>query len=275
VCYAPHGGLIATAHLDGRVRIWDVGDLSLKTSFHEERRFVYGSIAFSPDGLWLAAGTMTGQVNVWDPRSGQKVWERGRHQGYVYTVGFGRDSRTLLSGSDDGVGYLWDVRPKENSTKEPAALWDDLNGMDGKATYSAMWALAVTPDKAIALFRDKLRPEPAVDPARVRKLITELDDPKFATRSAAQAELSKLGARAAAPLREALAKAASTEQRDRLNKLLEDIKAAARPAELRNRRAITVLSWIGTADARALLEEWSKADPEGSLGGPAGDLLKR
>jgi RNA polymerase sigma factor (sigma-70 family) len=275
VCYAPHGGLIATAHLDGYVRIWDAGDLSLKTSFHEDRRFIFGSIAFSPDGLWLATGTMMGLVNVWDPRSGTKVWDRGRHDGYVYTVRFGRDSRTMLSGGNDGVGYLWDLRPKEKSTKEPTALWDELAGADGPAAYRAVWALADMPDKAIALFRDKLRIEPPADPARMKTLIAELDDPKFATRSVAQTELSKLGARAAGPLREALAKATSTEQRDRLTKLIDEIKAAARPAELRNRRAVTVLDWIGTAEARGLLDEWAKGDPDGSLGGPAGEALKR
>jgi WD40 repeat protein len=274
VCYAPSGGLIATAHLDGRVRIWDAGDMSLRASFQEESRFIFPSIAFSPDGLWLATGTMRGEVHIWDPRSGQKVWDRGRHEGYVYTLSFGRDSRTVLSGANDGVGYLWDLRPTEKAAYESAALWEGLSG-DGPAAYRALWALADAPDKAIALLREKLRPIAPADPDRVRKLIAELDDAKFATRSAAQTELSKLGAQAAKPLREALAKAGSPEQRDRLSKLLNDIQAAERPAELRNRRAVTVLMWIGTPAARALLEEWSKADPEGTLGGPAAAALRR
>src|SRR5262249_39362739 len=123
--------------------------------------------------------------------------------------------------------------------------------------------------------REKLRPAPpAADPARVRRLIADLDDAKFATRSAAQAELSKLGAAAAEPLREALARAASAEQRDRLNKLLDEIKSAAQPTAIRNRRAVSVLSWIGSTEARTLLEEWAKADPNRPLGGPAAAALK-
>ena len=170
---------------------------------------------------------------------------------------------------------MWDLRPKEKSTNEPAALWDDLAGTDGPAAYRAdLGAGGHARSSGRALAREAA-PEPPPDPTRVRKLIGELDDPKFATRSAAQAELSKLGARASGPLREALEKAASAEQRERLNKLLADIRAAERPVELRNRRAVTVLTWIGTPEARALLEEWSKADADGSLGGPAAAALKR
>jgi hypothetical protein len=192
----------------------------------------------------------------------------------VYTVGFAGDGRALVSGANDGVGYLWDLRP-EKSARDTAGLWEELSGPDGPAAYRAMWALADAPDRAVALLREKLRPQPPADLDWVRKLIVELDDPKFAIRSAAQAELSKLGARAAGPLREARAKAASAEQRDRLDRLLSDIAAAARPAEVRNLRAVSALAWAGTPEARRLLEEWVRADPDGPLGKPAAAALAR
>jgi hypothetical protein len=190
-------------------------------------------------------------------------------------VGFGGDGRTLISGGNDGVGYLWDLRPATKSAAEPATLWDDFAGPDGAKAHRAMWAFAEAPDAAIPLLRERLRLPAPADPARVGKLIAELDDARFAVRSAAQAALAKLGPAAAAPLRAAVAKATSAEQRDRLTKLLDDIAGAARPAEIRNRRAVTVLTWIGTPAARTLLEEWARADPDGSLGGPAAGALRR
>ncbi|MFN0052177.1 MAG: WD40 repeat domain-containing protein, partial [Planctomycetales bacterium] len=94
VAYAPEGGLLATAHLDGTVRVWQADDLQLRATFQVPGRFVYGALRFSPDGLWLATGAAGGQVELWDPLSGQVVWQPGKHAHYVYTVDFGRDSRT-------------------------------------------------------------------------------------------------------------------------------------------------------------------------------------
>ncbi len=106
--------MIATAHLDGAVRIWNAESARMQTTFQVRGRFMYGAIAFSPDGLWLATGSMDGSVNVWDPLAGRSVWNVGWHQSYVSTVGFGRDARTLVSGGSDGLCYLWDLRPPGN-----------------------------------------------------------------------------------------------------------------------------------------------------------------
>jgi len=144
VCYSPNGRLIATAHLlYGTVRIWNANDMTLKTQFRVPGGFTYGAMTFSPDGLWLATGSRRGGVSVWDPVSAQKVWDTGKHQGYVYTVGFGRDSRTLLSGGKDGACYLWDLRPRAKQPDiDPTRLWSDLVGKDGLAAYQAMWAFS-------------------------------------------------------------------------------------------------------------------------------------
>jgi WD40 repeat protein len=277
VAYAPEGGLIATAHLDGRVRIWDADGMRPRASFQDDTRFIFGALAFSPDGLWLATGNAAGEVRVWDPRTGQRVWDRGRHQGYVYTVGFAGGGRVLASGGNDGVGYLWDLRPAgPPPEKDPAALAGDLAGGDGPAAYAALWALADLPDRAVAVLAERLRPaKPDADPARVRRLIADLDSPRFAAREAAQAELAKLGGRVAGPLGAALAETESAEQAGRLRKLLDGVAAAGRAVEAGHRRAVAVLARVGTPAARAVLAEWAAADPGGTLGGPAAAALKR
>ena len=105
-------------------------------------RFIFGAMAFSPDGLWLATGSMDGSVNVWDPLGGKSVWNVGRHQSYVYTLGFGRDIRSLVSGGSDGLCYLWDLRPPGGrADHDLARLWHDLVGEDGSAAYEAIFAL--------------------------------------------------------------------------------------------------------------------------------------
>jgi WD40 repeat protein len=157
VCYAPQGGLLATAHLSGGdVRIWKADDMTLVKKFRVSGGFYYGSIAFSPDGLWLAAGSVSGAVTLWDPLTGQLVWQIGRHEGHVYTVSFGQDSRTLLSGGDDNVCYLWNVWPQQSVIeKDPALLWDGLIGQDGRAAYHAMSKLSQMADRTIALLNER------------------------------------------------------------------------------------------------------------------------
>ena len=74
VCFAPEGGLIATAHLDGLVRIWQADEMLLRKQF-QVGGWGYGRVSFSPDGLWLAGGVRDGSVEVWDPSSCRESME--------------------------------------------------------------------------------------------------------------------------------------------------------------------------------------------------------
>ena len=79
VCYAPAGGVIATAHLDEKVRIWDAQEMTLLKEFEVSGSFSYGTMCFSPDGSLLATGSSSGSVEVWDPLTGEVVWDVGKH----------------------------------------------------------------------------------------------------------------------------------------------------------------------------------------------------
>src|SRR5260370_2749685 len=132
--------------------------------------FRHGAISFSPDGLWLATGDGGGRIELWDPLTGKKVWDGGRHQGHLYMVSFGRDARTLASGSDeDGQCYVWDLRPPGNDLPNDLdRLWNDLAGDDSAAAYQAMWASSDIPDRAVAQLTEKLKPVTSVvDPDHI------------------------------------------------------------------------------------------------------------
>jgi WD40 repeat protein len=190
VRYSREGGWLATAHLDGTIRTWNSADMRPLKAFQVPGRFIYGALSASPDGLWLAAGGMNGEITLWDPLTGQKVWDTGKHRGYVYTVGFGRDSRTLISGGDDKVGYLWDLRPVANvPTHDWLELWDSLTGKDASAAYQALWALSEKPAIAMTLINRQaprlIQPllnhkeaEPSVAVRRVLSLLAQLGTPE-------------------------------------------------------------------------------------------------
>ena len=197
VCYAPYGGLVATAHLDGMVRVWQADDLLLRAEFKVEWLISQGNVTFSPDGLWLATGAKGGEVELWDPSTGRKVWLAGKHQNDACILGFGRDNRTLVSGGEDRISYLWDLRPSQLPTdREPLQLWNAVTGDDPAAAYQAMWALCDDSNRTVALLAGKLRPvrtifdldhvdktsssEESQSQKRMRKILAD-KDPKIET----------------------------------------------------------------------------------------------
>jgi eukaryotic-like serine/threonine-protein kinase len=67
---------------------------------------VSGSIAYHPEGRWLASGSGP-VVQLRDPRG--QVTEVVGHSDRVISVNFSGDGKRLATGSQDGTLYLWDV----------------------------------------------------------------------------------------------------------------------------------------------------------------------
>jgi len=68
------------------------------------------SVAFSPDGLELAAGSDDNMIRLWDLRQPNPppVVLKG-HKDNVNSVAFSPDGARLASGSDDPTVRLWDL----------------------------------------------------------------------------------------------------------------------------------------------------------------------
>ena len=105
----------------------------------------------------------------------------------------------------------------------------------------------------MALLADKLKPTAPPDAKQLAALVADLDSPDFATRESASKRLRELGGAATAALRDG-AKSDSPEVRKRAAELLAVAESSTRtPDELRTLRAVEVLEWVGTADARKVL----------------------
>ena len=68
---------------------------------------VVTSLAFSPDGNWLASGSWDKSIKIWDVATGREVQSLAGHNHPIYSVAFDSRGRWLASGSEDGTIKLW------------------------------------------------------------------------------------------------------------------------------------------------------------------------
>ncbi len=73
------------------------------------------SVAFSPDGKWLAAGESNGSIQIWEIANSRKLMTLHHHTSWVWSVVFAPhphdpEQQILVSVSDDYQVKLWDLQ---------------------------------------------------------------------------------------------------------------------------------------------------------------------
>ncbi len=121
VAFSPDGATMATA--SGIMRFIDkttdvfTGNHYYHHSYYlrqqvraQDEFFSMLSVAFSPDGLFLATGDSASTVELWSVYGGTQTLTLTGHTEAVNSVAFSPDGNILASGSDDGTLRLWDIR---------------------------------------------------------------------------------------------------------------------------------------------------------------------
>lgn len=133
--------------IQGEIILWDVSAAlnagvathqSIGQSLTQSGRVA--SMAFSPDGKTLAAGSADGSIILWDVATRQSIGQPLKgHTNIVYSVAFSPldGGKILASGSTDKTIILWDV-----ATHQP--IGQPLTGNTGNT--SSMNGLTFSPD---------------------------------------------------------------------------------------------------------------------------------
>lgn len=266
VAFSPDGKTLAAGDSSG-VTLWEaetgkrVGEM---TGYKGE----LSQVVFSRDGRTLYTSSYDRMVRVWEVRTSRLIQEVEGHTGWVWGIALSPDESVLASCGVDTKLVCWDlagvgrvVRRTRLTRTDVDKMMADLSSADAGAAYRAVSALAGDPDASLPHLEKRLSERrKGATAEELARLIRDLDDEEWDVRESATARLELAGASALGHLKRALAEPPSLEVKRRAVRLLRKLDPTSLPPEeLVALRGVQTLEYIGTRQARRVLEELARA----------------
>lgn len=92
------------------------------------------TVAMSPNGQYVAAGSLDKSVRVWDCSSGyliERLEGPAGHKDSVYSVAFSPTGRELVSGSLDKTIKMWELSPQRGLLPNNASTGKCIRTFEG------------------------------------------------------------------------------------------------------------------------------------------------
>jgi WD40 repeat protein len=146
VAISEEGGWIAAGDHGGGYTVWDTSTGARQ--MHVQMPFYPFALAFSSDGKRLAIAPVGEPVQIYDPASGQKLFELQRTTGGSAAVSFSRDGGRIATADSDTVVRIYDARNGEMLARNAQFL---LVPLTAAFTPDGKQLVAAGGDKIIAL----------------------------------------------------------------------------------------------------------------------------
>ena len=150
ISYASNSSILAAAHWDRKVRLWDVSQIfpkALHHTFDENPGPIY-AVAISPNGRMVASGGADrpsrgntesgGLIRIWDLQT-KEPRPILRYNATVSTIAFSPNNRWIAGGSRDGIVRVWDAGTGERIyefTEDTEPIWQLEFSPDSKLLLS-------------------------------------------------------------------------------------------------------------------------------------------
>lgn len=210
------------------------------------------------------------QPRLMEVLTGKEITALPGHTGPICSLAFTADGSGLFTAGADRTVLVWNLRKLPNLTggsgvltaKELTQRWEELDSPDARTAYRAMVRLSGRPRETIEHLRKSFKPAVKRDTRLIRRLIGELDGDTYQARQRAAKQLEAIGELARPELEQAVKRPPSAEVQRAAKSLLNLLAKNQKQREsLRDVRAVQVLEWIATADARAALKVVADGEP--------------
>jgi eukaryotic-like serine/threonine-protein kinase len=131
VAFCEKDDRLVSASNDHKAKVWD--PVRAKVLFSFEHQCPLTSVAWSPDGRWIATGGGDNVIHIWDPDNGKEIRSLAGHLGFVTALSFDPSGRRLASASQDQTIKIWDL-----------ASWQEAFTLRAHADF--VWSISFDPD---------------------------------------------------------------------------------------------------------------------------------
>ncbi|MDX1927076.1 MAG: protein kinase [Pirellulaceae bacterium] len=107
-CYAPSGGMIATAHSDGTIALWNPNSGERTALLNDGHEYLTNKAKVSKDGSRLATAAGDNTLRLWDLQRGTQLALMA-HAGRDGIFSISQSGRWLVAGGDKQGVAIWDL----------------------------------------------------------------------------------------------------------------------------------------------------------------------